>query len=147
MTATQAAIAVWHPHESLPAIGAATGAVRVLLRLEGLALFAVAIAIYVSYGGTAWMFAVLCLAPDLTFLAYIAGPRFGALIYNAAHSSIGPILLGSSAYVLGHQGILVAAVIWAAHIGFDRMLGYGLKYATGFADTHLGTIGRQRMVP
>ena len=29
------------------------------------------------------------------------------------------------------------ALIWLAHIGVDRLLGYGLKYPTGFKDTHL----------
>jgi hypothetical protein len=33
------------------------------------------------------------------------------------------------------------ALIWANHIGIDRMLGYGLKYAEGFRFTHLGRIG------
>ena len=37
---------------------------------------------------------------------------------------------------------LSIAMIWLAHIGFDRALGYGLKYATGFGFTHLGRIGR-----
>jgi hypothetical protein len=39
--------------------------------------------------------------------------------------------------------LLGIAAIWAAHIGFDRMLGYGLKYSSSFNDTHLGRIGRQ----
>jgi hypothetical protein len=29
------------------------------------------------------------------------------------------------------------ALIWLAHIGADRALGYGLKYPTAFKDTHL----------
>jgi len=29
------------------------------------------------------------------------------------------------------------ALIWLAHIGFDRALGFGLKYPTHFKDTHL----------
>jgi hypothetical protein len=29
------------------------------------------------------------------------------------------------------------ALIWLAHIGLDRMLGYGLKYPTEFKDTHM----------
>jgi hypothetical protein len=37
---------------------------------------------------------------------------------------------------------LFVACIWAAHVGFDRMLGYGLKYGTSFGDTHLGRRGR-----
>ena len=28
-------------------------------------------------------------------------------------------------------------MIWIAHIGMDRMLGFGLKYPTRFSDTHL----------
>ena len=32
------------------------------------------------------------------------------------------------------------ALIWAAHIGVDRVLGYGLKYPTAFRDTHLGPV-------
>lgn len=31
-----------------------------------------------------------------------------------------------------------------AHIGMDRLLGYGLKYPTGFRHTHLGRIGREK---
>jgi hypothetical protein len=29
------------------------------------------------------------------------------------------------------------ALIWFAHIGTDRFLGYGLEYPTRFKDTHL----------
>ena len=38
--------------------------------------------------------------------------------------------------------VLSLAMIWLAHIGIDRALGYGLKYQTGFAFTHLGRIGK-----
>ncbi len=34
------------------------------------------------------------------------------------------------------------SLIWLAHIGIDRALGYGLKYADGFGFTHLGRIGK-----
>ena len=37
---------------------------------------------------------------------------------------------------------LPLALVWIAHIGFDRALGYGLKYPSAFADTHLGRIER-----
>ena len=33
-------------------------------------------------------------------------------------------------------------LIWLAHVGIDRALGFGLKYASAFGDTHLGRIGR-----
>lgn len=45
--------------------------------------------------------------------------------------------------ILSVPALLCAATIWCAHIGFDRALGYGLKYAEGFGFTHLGRIGRK----
>ena len=30
--------------------------------------------------------------------------------------------------------------IWLAHIGVDRMVGYGLKYPTSSKDTHLNRV-------
>jgi uncharacterized membrane protein len=66
----------------------------------------------------------------------------GAAIYNAAHSYLGPLALGAVSVI--RPELAPFALIWAAHLGFDRMLGYGLKYASSFQETHLGTIGRAR---
>jgi hypothetical protein len=123
-----------------PPQGAVTGAPRVWLRLEGVAVLALAVLLY-ARGGHSWLlFAALFLAPDLSFAAYLAGPRAGALAYNAAHSYVGPVVAAALALLTGRPPVV--ALLWAAHIGFDRALGYGLKYPSGFADTHLGRIGR-----
>src|SRR5687767_15891522 len=104
--------------------GAVAGAPRVWLRLEGLAVLALAVLVY-QRGGHSWLlFAVLFLAPDLSFAAYLAGPRSGALGYNLAHSYVGPVLAAVLALLTGRPPVV--ACIWAAHIGFDRALGYGL---------------------
>lgn len=125
--------------------GAVTGAPRAWLRLEGLAVLALAALLY-QRGGHSWLlFAVLFLAPDLSFAAYLAGARVGAVGYNVAHSYLGPILVAGLALETGRPP--VAALIWAAHIGFDRALGYGLKYPGGFADTHLGRLRGGRHDP
>jgi hypothetical protein len=110
---------------------------RRLLRLEGLALFAGAVALYFEAGfGWVWLL-VLFLAPDLSMLGYLAGPRAGALCYDAVHTTVLPIALGVAG-VLGSWDLAQQlALIWLAHIGFDRLLGYGLKYPTAFRDTHL----------
>jgi Domain of unknown function (DUF4260) len=109
---------------------------------EGLALLAAATVAYALQGfGWGW-FALFFLAPDLTFAAYVFGPRWGAAAYNAAHSTIGPLALGAAALDLGSAPLEMAALIGLAHVGFDRMLGYGLKYVTAFGDTHLGRKGR-----
>ena len=121
-----------------PPPGAATGAPRAWLRLEGLAVLALAVLLY-ARGGHSWLlFAALFLVPDVSFLAYLAGPRVGAAAYNVVHSYVGPVVAAALAVGTGRPPVL--ACIWAAHVGFDRALGYGLKYPSGFADTHLGRL-------
>ena len=113
-----------------------------LLRLEGFAAFATAIALY-AHAGLSWpAFALFFLAPDLAMLAYLFGPRAGALGYNLAHTYAFALLLALAGFFAGVPIAAAGGLIWAAHIGFDRALGYGLKYPTGFGDTHLGRIGR-----
>jgi Domain of unknown function (DUF4260) len=116
---------------------------RLLLRLEGSALFVLATLAFAHTGASWWLYAVLFLSPDLSFAGYLAGPRPGAVAYNALHSTLGPAVLAGLGLFLESSMLLGGAAIWAAHIGFDRMLGYGLKYTSGFNDTHLGRIGRQ----
>ena len=122
--------------------GAATGSVRGWLRAEGVAALAGAGVLYVGTGRGWGFFALLFLAPDLSFAAYAAGPRIGAAAYNALHSYVGPVGLALLARLNGHTALLPVAYVWAAHIGFDRLPGYGLKYPGAFGDTHLGRTGR-----
>lgn len=122
---------------------AVEGTPRLLLRLEGLGLFAIATWGYHSFTSLSWLlYALLFFVPDISFAAYAAGPRFGSAIYNALHTTIGPVLLMIGGFFLQSSLVMGIGAIWAAHVGFDRMLGYGLKYVTSFHDTHLGRIGR-----
>jgi hypothetical protein len=115
-----------------------------LLQVEGLALFAASLVIFSTLSVSWWMYVALFFVPDIAFLGYLAGPRIGAVAYNVLHSTIGPILLGAVAWWLGFdilgQVLAATATIWIGHVGFDRMLGYGLKYTSGFKDTHLGKL-------
>ena len=119
-----------------------TGGLRLLLRLEGLTLFAGAVLFYALTGASWLLFAALLLAPDLSFAGYLAGPRVGAACYNIVHTTIGPLALGAIGLILPLPAAVAVALIWLAHIGIDRALGYGLKYDAGFGFTHLGRIGR-----
>ena len=110
---------------------------RRLLRLEGALVFIAAVTGYAWLGASWGLFAVLLLAPDVFMAGYLAGPRLGALVYNVGHTyavpiGIGAVALGTSSVLLG-----AGALIWAAHIGMDRAMGYGLKHPSGFHDTHL----------
>jgi hypothetical protein len=88
--------------------------------------------------GESWiMLALLLLVPDLSMLGYLAGSRNGAAVYNAFHVYPLPALLAAFGLLEGSPLTIGVALIWFAHIGMDRALGYGLKYPTGFKDTHL----------
>ena len=122
--------------------GAAVGGVRDLLRWEGAVLFVGMTLFYWISGASWWLYALFFFVPDLTMLAYLAGPRIGAGVYNAAHVSITPMLLAMFGLLTAEPLPGSLAIIWFAHIGLDRALGYGLKYETGFGFTHLGRIGK-----
>ena len=109
----------------------------ILLRLEGALVLVAAVGAYAATDLSWWLFAGLLLVPDVAMLGYGAGPRVGAAVYNAGHTYAGPLLLGAAAVGLGDILLGGMALIWAAHIGMDRALGYGLKHPTGFHDTHL----------
>ena len=121
-----------------------TGAPRILLQLEGFALFALGTTGFALTSHSWWLYAVLFFTPDLGFAGYAAGPRLGAVAYNVLHTTTMPAALAAIGLMLGSTTVLAIAAIWAAHVGLDRMLGYGLKYATAFGDTHLGPIGRTK---
>ena len=121
---------------------AVTGTPRMLLRIEGASIFAIAIVLYARLSETWWLFAILFLAPDLSFFAYLAGARVGAIAYNAVHTLAGPILLALAGLFVPYEPAIAVALIWLAHCGIDRALGYGLKYEAGFGFTHLGRSGR-----
>jgi Domain of unknown function (DUF4260) len=90
-----------------------------------------------------WMwFCILFFGPDISFVGYLAGPKTGSICYNVAHTYAMPIAFGIAFYFLKMERAMPYLLIWTAHIGFDRALGYGLKYATGFGDTSLGKLGK-----
>lgn len=115
-----------------------------LERVEGLAIAAAAAVLYARTGASWWLFAAVWLVPDLSMLGYLGGACRGARIYNAFHTYIAPGVLAVCALLPGAHFALTIALIWANHIGVDRLLGYGLKYGNGFGFTHLGRMGKQR---
>ncbi|MCJ2133423.1 DUF4260 domain-containing protein [Methylobacterium sp. J-026] len=124
--------------------GAVSDGPRTILRIEGAALLACATAAYAWLGQPWWLFAALLFAPDLSLLGYALGPARGAVFYNVLHTETPPLIGLCLAVSLGQPLFAGLTLIWLAHIGLDRMLGYGLKYASGFGNTHLGAIGRGR---
>lgn len=110
---------------------------RTLLRLEGLVAAVAAVTLYFHLGYPWWLLVVLVLAPDLSAIAYVAGPRIGAMSYDLAHTLTLPVVLATVGVVADAKLAIELGLIWIVHIGTDRAIGYGLKYPTGFKDTHL----------
>lgn len=110
---------------------------RSFLRLEGLTVFVVALAGYYALDGPLWLFALLALAPDLSMVGYAAGTRVGSWTYNVFHTYTLPIALCGLGFVGKTDLAVLVGLVWAGHIGADRLVGYGLKYETGFRETHL----------
>jgi hypothetical protein len=119
-----------------------TGLPLLLLRIEGAAVLATAVFFYERYGQSWWLFAVLLLAPDISVVGYLAGPRVGAYTYDVVHLELWPLALIAIGVATEHPMVYAIGLIWIAHIGMDRLAGYGFKYSTAFGDTHLGRVGR-----
>ncbi|WP_371316389.1 DUF4260 domain-containing protein [Shewanella sp. NIFS-20-20] len=109
-----------------------------------LAVLTLALYFYHSVGFNWATFFIFFLVPDLSLLGYIFGNKVGATTYNSAHSYIGPVIVFALFVHSANELWQIIGLVWAAHIGFDRALGYGLKYGKGFCNTHLGTIGTKR---
>ncbi|MEZ4594643.1 MAG: DUF4260 domain-containing protein [Chloroflexota bacterium] len=107
-----------------------------LLRLEGTAVLITALILYAQNGFSWWQFALLLLTPDLAALGYLHSEAVGSLFYNMAHTYVLPLTLGLLAMLLNFELGGQLAIIWLAHIGMDRLFGYGLKYPDGFKITH-----------
>lgn len=113
---------------------------HLLLRLEGLAVAAAAVVLYFHEDFRWILFVALILAPDLSFAGYAFGPKVGAIAYDMVHTELFPVALGTLGVVTGSDAATKIALIWLAHIGADRLLGYGLKYPTAFKDTHVSRV-------
>ena len=109
----------------------------VFLRVEGAALFVAAVVLYFHGGYEWWLFLVLILAPDIGAAGYLGGARIGAAVYDTLHVDALPVALAVIGVLADSAASIKLALIWLAHIGIDRAVGYGLKYPTHHKDTHL----------
>ena len=110
---------------------------RFYLQLEGLVALIAATAIYHSLHLSWWFYGILFFTPDVFMLGYLINLRIGALLYNLGHTYTTPGVALGMGWLLGSTTLFAVGLIWFAHIGFDRLLGYGLKCDSGFKDTHL----------
>lgn len=119
-----------------------TRSVDWILRIEAVALFVAGVLLFLQLNGNAIWLLPLLLAPDLSMIGYVGGPRLGAITYNLAHNLATALIVLAVGWFAAIAPLALLGAILVAHVGMDRSLGYGLKLPTDFRDTHLGRIGR-----
>ena len=122
--------------------GTVTGTPRRWLRLEGAVLLAGSLIAYSATRQPWWLVPLTLLLPDLLMAGYLRSSRLGAQLYNIAHSTVLPAALTGLGWWQGKPLVAALALTWLAHVGLDRLLGYGLKYDDSFQHTHLGHLGQ-----
>ncbi|MCU0481130.1 MAG: DUF4260 domain-containing protein [Anaerolineae bacterium] len=110
---------------------------KLMLHVEGGAIFITACVLYAKLGANGWVFAVLFFSFDVFMVGYARNPQFGSLIYNIGHTEAIPLAIALIGLLTNTEAMIGFALIWLGHIGLDRLLGYGLKYPTQFKDSHL----------
>jgi hypothetical protein len=117
-----------------------------LLKLEELAMFALSISLIARLPYAWYWWLIWILAPDLSMIAYLGGNKIGAIGYNIVHHKGVAILVYLAGFYTGHPAAEYAGLILFGHSCMDRGMGYGLKYFSGFGDTHLGKIGKAAQI-
>lgn len=111
-----------------------------LLQLEEVALFGACLYYYSHFELSWWWFAAFILLPDVGMIGYIRGPRAGAWTYNLFHHRGLALVFFFGGVLMPSFELHFTGYILFAHATLDRMLGYGLKYESGFRFTHLGDL-------
>lgn len=102
-----------------------------------------AVAIYFlsiyNLGLPVWLWILLFFTPDIGMLGYLVNTKVGALSYNIFHHKGLALAIAFTGYYLHNDVLTATGILLFAHSAFDRMLGYGLKFADSFKHTHLGS--------
>src|ERR1700733_11902772 len=103
---------------------------KILLAIEESLILILTLFAYHHLNYSWLLFAIVFLTPDLFMLGYLINTRAGAATYNLVHTLTFPLALLLISYLRHWHLAFGLALIWTAHIAFDRLLGYGLKYPT-----------------
>jgi hypothetical protein len=129
---------------SSPLVGSVVGTPKLLLRIEGVVLFAASIAVFAMQQQPWWIYPALLFIPDIFMLGYLRNTKLGSIIYNIGHSYPAAALVTLLGFLAASPLTIAVGAIWFGHIGWDRAFGYGLKYASSFKHTHLGDLEKPK---
>jgi hypothetical protein len=101
-------------------------------RIESAAIFIASLYLYWFLDFNLIYFVLLLFVFDIFMIGYLFNSKIGAYVYNIGHSMIFPPLLFVIGFATDTRVLLSFSLIWFAHIGLDRGLGYGLKFTSDF---------------
>ncbi len=116
---------------------------KLTLKIEEFGLFLFGIYLFNQLDYAWWWFLALILSPDISMIGYVFGNKSGTFLYNLFHHKAIALGLYLAGIFISNSLIQLSGIILFAHSSMDRMMGYGLKYETGFKFTHLGEIGKK----
>src|SRR6266480_2321664 len=103
--------------------------VKKILHLEGLAFFLSALFFYNQLHGNWLVFILLLFTPDISMIGYLRDKKLGAILYNSMHNYVLSLLIiFVGTLIFKNSFIIQLGIILFAHVGLDRLLGFGLKY-------------------
>jgi len=113
---------------------------KIMLILEEVAMAALGIYFLTQYslGLSFWIWLILFFSPDIGMLGYLLNTQIGAFTYNLFHHKGLALAIAAAGYFLKIDLMTSIGILLFAHSSFDRVMGYGLKYADDFKHTHLG---------
>jgi len=114
-----------------------------ILKLEEAAMFTLCIYALNVFHVSWWVYLLILIAPDISFIGYAAGNKVGAVCYNLFHHKGIATAIFMAGFILKDEWLQIIGIVLFGHSSMDRMFGYGLKLNEGFKYTHLGVIGRK----
>jgi len=117
-----------------------------ILLLEEAAQTALAVyGLYTLHTGIDWwLWPIVFLSPDISMLGYLINTTTGAYSYNLFHHKMVAVVFILAGFAGGNAIVLFVGYLLYGHASFDRMMGYGLKYADSFKHTHLGMLNNKQ---
>lgn len=114
-----------------------------VLKLEEAAMFVLCLYALSLFHVSWWIYPLVLIAPDISFVGYTAGNKAGAACYNVFHHKGIAIAIFLAGFILKNEWLQIIGIILFGHSSMDRTLGYGLKLNDGFKYTHLGVLGKK----
>lgn len=93
--------------------------------------------------GLWWVWFLVLVVFEISVVVYLVGLWIGVFVYNLMYFYVVLFLLMIFGVGFGVMLLIVVGGLWLVYIGILCVMGFGLKYLSGYCDIYLGCIGLQ----